>query len=448
MMAEQKINDAESLIELQLTLNAHPRKEFLEIYNEIFLIKNKKFPPKLLLELVTFKINEGQMEFVLRLLKGLDEEGYYLTKIKLEIQTYEMMGQFHNMYKKISDYLIQQFEKKRPQVDDFILKSIDKYFKNDFGLKLILLSLNISKDDVENSEKITKELIISIFECHHSRSIREKLDSVQEILKTGTRKTRLEIYESICLILPKKNLERNEYKKIIEMIIYFDDFEFKVLVLYVLDRCKLSSLAEAYSKLISKNSKYNFVYLDKFFPHLKKYFFQENLNLLKNRTEEEKVDLVIEEQIKPSWILEKVDFSDKDHEHEIRQILKLSSFSMDQLYDLAISFIQIEMPLIALIVVDEVLIKIPKSEIKLRYLYLKTFCLLQLKDFRNVVDTCFEAIEISSNEKDILSFLYSQAEAFAQLGESHHAKKNLGKIITIDENYRLAKERLKILNEY
>jgi hypothetical protein len=134
--------------------------------------------------------------------------------------------------------------------------------------------------------------------------------------------------------------------------------------------------------------------------------------------------------------------------HEIRQIVKSVNFSIDQLYDLAISFIQFEMPVIALIVVDDVLIKVHDDDLKLKYLYLKTFCLLQLMDFRKVVDTCYEAISLSRTEKDVLSFLYSQAEAFVQLGEFENAKNDLMKIVSIDENFRLAKERLKIINEH
>ena len=76
------------------------------------------------------------------------------------MQAYEKIGWFDKLYKKISEYLIRQFEKKRPITPEWILIRINKYFKNDFSLKLKLLALHILKNDIKNSENLTKELII------------------------------------------------------------------------------------------------------------------------------------------------------------------------------------------------------------------------------------------------------------------------------------------------
>jgi tetratricopeptide (TPR) repeat protein len=162
----------------------------------------------------------------------------------------------------------------------------------------------------------------------------------------------------------------------------------------------------------------------------------------------ETIDLKLEIVEKKDWILENVDFRDESYVKEIRHILKYSNFSFQQHYDLAIIFIQIEMPLVALAIIGIVLEENLEQELKLKVLYLKIDCLFELKDFRKVVDMCHDAINLSRNELESVSFLYYQAEAFVQLGELKDAKKNFLKIISIDGTYRMAKDKLRTLDEH
>ena len=448
MMAEQKINDAESLIEVQLTLSNNDRKEYLELYYEIFSIKHKKFPAELLYELARLKLNEGQTEWVINNLQESSEKAFKLTKLKIEIEAFERLGQFHELYRKISEFLIIHFEKKTPLIDEKILNYQKRYFRNDFGLKLTILSLSILKEDDESTEVITKDLILLTFEVQNPRDVEGKLDSIIEILKTGKKKSFLDIYQALCQMIIKNKIERIDYKKLIEFIIYFEDFKFQVITLSLLDKFDLVSEAQSYSKVVKNNPSYNFVYLDKFFYHLKKYFYKTKNETKEDTSVNEAIDLNLEIVEKKQWILENVDFRDESYVKEVRQILKFSTFSFQQHYDLAISFIQIEMPLVALVIIEKVLEENLEQELKLKVLYLKSNCLFELKDFRKVVDVCHDAISLSRDDKEAMSFLYNQAEALAQLGELKEAKKNLLRIISIDETYRMTKDRLRTLDEY
>jgi tetratricopeptide (TPR) repeat protein len=188
--------------------------------------------------------------------------------------------------------------------------------------------------------------------------------------------------------------------------------------------------------------------LHKFFYHLKKYFYKTKNETKEDTSVNEAIDLNLEIVEKKQWILENVDFRDESYVKEVRQILKFSTFSFQQHYDLAISFIQIEMPLVALVIIEKVLEENLEQELKLKVLYLKSNCLFELKDFRKVVDVCHDAISLSRDDKEAMSFLYNQAEALAQLGELKEAKKNLLRIISIDETYRMTKDRLRTLDEY
>jgi hypothetical protein len=70
-----------------------------------------------------------------------------------------------------------------------------------------------------------------------------------------------------------------------------------------------------------------------------------------------------------------------------------------------------------------------------------------LNDYRAAVDTSMEALHRAKSQEDILSFLYSQAEAYIRLNLKSDARRVLKNIVAIDEKYRLAKERLEKLNE-
>lgn len=70
---------------------------------------------------------------------------------------------------------------------------------------------------------------------------------------------------------------------------------------------------------------------------------------------------------------------------------------------------------------------------------------MQLKDFRGALDLSLQALERSHKQEDVLSIMYSQAEAYLRLGHKNYARQTLKRILSIDENYRLTKQRLEKL---
>jgi hypothetical protein len=86
------------------------------------------------------------------------------------------------------------------------------------------------------------------------------------------------------------------------------------------------------------------------------------------------------------------------------------------------------------------------NNLRLRACYLKVTCLLKTADYRAALDISLIALSYSVTQNDILSFLYSQAEAHLKLKEYISAKRVLERIMDIDASYRLVKERLEWLN--
>ena len=134
---------------------------------------------------------------------------------------------------------------------------------------------------------------------------------------------------------------------------------------------------------------------------------------------------------------------------EASQILlqEYQNYSADQLCDLAVSFLQSEMPKVALRASELAIKEATDDKSFLKGSYLKLTCLLQLQDLRAALDTCLEALSKASSRDDILSFLYGQAEIYIRLNQKKQAKGILSKILIIDSKYRLAQERFDKLNE-
>ena len=114
--------------------------------------------------------------------------------------------------------------------------------------------------------------------------------------------------------------------------------------------------------------------------------------------------------------------------------------------DISVSFIQSEFYLAALQASELAFNSTEDADLKLRACYMKVVCLLKTGDYRAALDSSLDALNFSVTQNDILSFLYSQAEAHLRLKEFNLAKNVLKKILSIDSNYRLAKERLERLN--
>jgi tetratricopeptide (TPR) repeat protein len=135
-----------------------------------------------------------------------------------------------------------------------------------------------------------------------------------------------------------------------------------------------------------------------------------------------------------------------DEDSLLAHLIKHQEFTTTELLDVAVSFIQSEFYLAALKASDLALNSTEVVDLKLRACYMKVVCLLRRGEYRSALDTSLDALNFSVTENDILSFLYSQAEAHLRLKEYKSARSVLGKILSIDSNYRQAKERLERLN--
>lgn len=447
MMAGQKFSEAQKLIEVQLKLNSETRHELLLLYYESLQNQHKIFPPDLSLELAELESQNKRFDFAIELTQNISSEKFFIRILKIKIHAAEEKGQMEELYEHVSEFLLRQFEKQAPAVPQWIHELIEKYFRDDFKLKLKRLALSLLLNDVAAAEELTKQLIISTVERSSPKGTASKLESIGEVLKSGSNKGHLEIYQNFCLISANGISEKTDYKRLVEMTIYFDQFKFQVLLLDLLQKLDLSSEADNYSQVVRGSKDYNFVYLDKFFPHLKSYFVQTKKNSEKAQETIPSPDLKLTEKYQSQVLGSAEGPEDLEEEQKFFSLLKYQSYSTSELCDLAVSFFQSEMPSVALKASEMALQAATDDKEFLKASYLKLTGQLKLNDFRAAIDTCFLALTKSTSRDDILSFMYGQAEAYIRLNQRKQAKAVLSKIVSIDAKYRLAKERLDQLNE-
>lgn len=451
MMAEQKFFEVQRAVELQLTLESKDREELIRLYVESLNAQSKKVPTEIILELAQLESQANNHDAVISILHGLgvlDVNRNFLLVNQFLMKALDAKGRISELYELISEYILHQFETRNPHLPSFAIALIEKYFRNDFYLKLKTLALSLMLQDQNRSLLLTQELIYDCFEHPSPKGAGGKLNLIEEVLKTGSQLGPLEIYQNFCRISSSGIKEKSDYKRLVEMVIYFDDFKMQTLLLNLLSQLNLSHEAELYAPALRKNPKYNFVYFDKFFPHLKKYFIQiSQQDSGDDKTEfyiqkEEKINSV-SEGIEPEESLEEP--LEKEEVNSYLQFLKYQDLNTNQLCDLATSFLQAEMPNVALKAAELIIKKSPDEQTFLKGAYLKLTSLLQLKDYRAALDTCLEALTKAKTQNDILSFMYGQAEALIRLQMHKEARLVLSKILSIDSHYRMAKERLEKL---
>jgi hypothetical protein len=314
-------------------------------------------------------------------------------------------------------------------------------------LKLKELAISLVLNDVSTAERLTQELILSTVEKSSPKGIRAKLHTIGDILKAGQSKAYLEIYQNYCFIAANGISEKSDYKKIVEMVIFFEDFKFQALVLNLLHNLNLTDEAKDYAASIRTNKEYNFVHFDKFFPHLKSYFVSP---VTKKSIKQEDVpspDLKLTTKVRSEIMPSHFEMDESEDDQRFFHLLKYQTYTPDQLCDLAVSFLQSEMPKVALRASELAMGQATDDKTFLKGSYLKLTCQLQLQDLRAALDTCLVAMTRANTRDDILSFLYGQAEIYIRLNQKKDAKNILSKILSIDSKYRLAKERLDKLNE-
>lgn len=450
MMAEQNFFEVQKLIEVQLLLpRTSLRRDLLLLYEEALISQHKILPIQFLLELCELEADAGNFDRVHAHLEKIHPDifqKYFLSIQKLKIQTAEQQGQMSELYQHITTFLLRQFERQVPSIPSWIDSIIEKYFKYDFGIRLQKLSLALLLNDLNSAEDLVRSLILSCVEKSSPKGTNHKLQSISEVLKSYNLKSQLEIYQNFAIFASQGLSDKSDYKRLVEMVIYFDDFKFQALLLNLLDQLGLKAEARSYSVAVRDNPEYDFVYFDKYFNHLKSYFVAPKKTLIEQEIVRETPDLKLESKYR-SELFGPVPETQDDEEQNYAHLFRYQDFSFDQLCDLSVSFLQSEMPKVSLLAVNEALKKFTDDQSFLKASYLKLTCLLQLKDYRAALDVCLMALDKATSKDDILSFMYGQAELYIRLGERKQAKVILSKIIAIDSKYRMAKERLDKLNE-
>lgn len=446
MMAESKFSEAQKSLELLLShAPSVDRVEVLTEYVAVLELQSKSLPPHIIIELAeslpSERIDES-MNLIEKLVPPFDRRRVLLVRIKNAAQK----GKLQELYSLISELQTYLYEVKAPAIPASVSELVGTYFKSDFQLKLQELSLHLMLFDLKRSEELIVELILSCVERTSAKGFQEKLASLEVILSHREARDHLDIYQNLCRLLLQGVQDKSDYKKIVECVIYFDDFRLQVMILNLLDRLGLRDLCGTYSKIVKNNPDYDFVYFDKFYAGLKHYFVSPKSAPRSPESPLPQIDLSLE-KTPIAAELPTLEVSFSADEADFIHPLKYRDHSAEELLEIAVSFIQSEMPVAGLHAASLALDKATAPELFLKAAFLKMTCLLKTGDFRGALDLSFTALDKSQREEDILSFLYTQAEAFQRLGQKREAKRVLQKIVSIDRNYRLARERLERLDE-
>lgn len=446
LLAESKFVEAQKESELALIQHEHSvTAELLELYFESLSSQSKPLPPEMLLNLVE-KLLTNKPDEAHKWLSLVDERLKNSQRVLLlQIRLAGLKGKTEDLYHFISEYQLKRFESRAPSIPEIVSISINKFFPNDFHLQLQRLALDLMRMDLVTCENLIKDLILSCFERSSPKGTREKLNALYEVLLTSESLYHLEVYKNLCYFLANGLANKKDYKKIVELVIYLEDFKFQVLVLNLLMKLNHSEIAKDYAAEIRNNKDYTYVYLDKFFPHLKPLFFNRPRKKSEEVLEKTEIDLKVSKN-NPVPVIDELMAEVSEDEVLLAHLVKMQNYSTDELLDVAVSFVQSELYHAALKASLMAIENSTTDDQKLKGYYLQVTSLLKLGDYRAALDVSLQALTISKSQNDILSFMYSQAEAHLRLKEYKAAKSVLKKIISIDSSYRLAKERLERLN--
>lgn len=447
MMAEQKYLEVQKKVELQLSQTRESRYELLQIYFEILENQKKEMVVPLILELAEFEINNKHFEVATNLLNRIRSKKFYSRVMRFKMLIAESRGQLDLLNNLLNQHLLFQMEKQIPSQLIWINSYVDKYFKDDFPLRVKLLGISLLTDDIIGSEKLLKSLLRFCMESSSLKGKSEKVQTILSVLKLRTTKDVFDIYQNFCEVYLNGVESKTDFKKLVEMVIYFEDFNFQVFVLDILHKSDMAEEAKLQSAILRKHVNYDFVYLDKYFHHLKSYFISANPESPSQADSSTQVDLTIEETVRPVFEPDERELEFSEEEAQLIVVLKYQSYSPEQLCDISVSFLQSEMFKAALVAADLAMSRTKDTKLILKASYLKYTSELQLKDYRAALDTALEALTHSTESTDIISFLYAQAEAHIKLRQYQESRVILRKVLEIDPAYRMARERLEKLNE-
>jgi hypothetical protein len=442
MMAEENFSGAEIALENVLATSPNSRNEAIPIYLESLQQQKKNLPDHLVTEILNH-LWEKNPEHAISVfeassdsLKKSEDSRVLFFRMRLA----EKRGHILELHDLISNYHIRLFERSLPSVPTFVTNLVQKYFRNDFQIQLQTLALTLLRKSLGESEEQIKKLILEAHEKSSPKILREKLSSLHKVLHAQTDKGHLEVYESFVSVLLNGFQEKKDYKRLAEAVIYFDDFRFGIIIMNYLFHSELSDNVRDYAQELAVHPQYDFVYVAKHFPDLKKFFV--NMTQKVKRDEVwETPELELESEPLKAIVLPETTERSED-EQLLIQLVKNQEFTDHSLLDLAVSFLQSELPRVALSAALTVQNRAADDRIKLKAAYLALTALLQSGDNRRALDLALESMKLVSTTDDLLSFLYCEAEAYLRLNMKREASQVLKKILSIDSGYRMARERL------
>ena len=155
-------------------------------------------------------------------------------------------------------------------------------------------------------------------------------------------------------------------------------------------------------------------------------------------------DLTLTEEPDTNLILSELPEKFMDEEILVH-LMRNQDFSDESLLDLAVGFIQSDLPRVAFMSAQIVHGRSEDKKVKLKAAYLSLTALLLSGDNRKALDMALESMKLVETTDDLLSFLYCEAEAYLRLDMKNEARHILNKILSIDSRYRMARERLERL---
>jgi hypothetical protein len=452
MMAESKFLEVQQQVEVLFSVkNDFSWKELVELYLESLLAQNKNLPIDLLVDLIEELLTvdvDRSINWLNKFPKKDIERNYYrISKIKMHIA--DKKGKTEELYQLINHFQVHLFETRKPNRPEYVLALISKYFQHDFDISLQSLGLSILLDDIKAAEEITKKLIRSCFELATPRKNEEKFSRILDVLQLNKTSSSIDVYKSLCLFFTQKIKIKSDYKRLAEIVIYFDEFKFQTIVLELLCHLDLKDISVTYANHIKENPKYDFVYFEKFFPKLKRFFHQQNNEQegIINQPLLSSDDLKLISQDQKKSVDTVINFEGVEEESHFIHMLNFQDYSFNEYIEIATSFLQSQMPKVSLKASSLAQEKSSNTEEYLKSAYLKMMSLLLLQDYRAALDLSIEASGKAYKPDDLLSFMYVQAELLMKLNQKKNAKEILEKIQLIDSDYRLTNERLVKLNE-
>lgn len=444
MMAEEKFAEAQAALEASLvSIPIAQRPTAISLLLECYLRQKKSLPDQLVLEVLSEDREPSLvLEFFQNSSPALQTSGDSRVLL-FRMKRAESRGQLQELHDLISEFQLGRFTRSLPVIPSLVSDYRRKYFRNDFQLRLQGLALELLRADGTGAEREVRDLILEAVEKSSVRSLRQKLTSIRQVIEAQTERGALELYLGFLQIFLDGFTEKRDYKRLAEFVIFIDDFRFETMILKLLVDAGEGDLAQTFLPALVKRRDYDFVYVAKHFPELKPWFVAVP-ETESDATPPEVSDLSLTEDAAPGIALSEVPLR-SDDESILIQLVRTQSYDDPALLDLAVSFLQSELPAVAFEAANTLHRRALDPKLKLKAAYLMLTSLLLTGDYRRVIDLALESMADIRTNEDLLSFLYCEAEAYIRLGQKTEARQVLRRILSINGNYRLAQERLEKL---